>query len=88
MVWLERKGEVYRSLDGAFSQYKKGGEAIMDGAHPYWSWTHVHAHDIQTNRITRLEQVKRIKGGHTMMVNDQSAYDRYLTTTALRRLGM
>ncbi|MFN4231256.1 DUF1329 domain-containing protein [Parvibaculum sp.] len=87
MVSFDRKGEVFRSFDGAFSLYKKGAEAVMDGAHPYWSWTHVHAHNIQTNRITRLEQVRRITGGHTMMVNDQSAFDRYLTTNALRRLG-
>lgn len=87
MVSFDRKGDVFRSFDGAFSLYKKGEEAVLDGAHPYWSWTHVHAHNIQTNRITRLEQVRRITGGHTMMVNDQSAFDRYLTTNALRRLG-
>jgi hypothetical protein len=87
MVSFDRKGQVFRSFDGAFSLYRKGQEAVMDGAHPYWSWTHVHAHNIQTNRITRLEQVQRVKGGHTMMVNDQSAFDRYLTTNALRRLG-
>lgn len=87
MVSFDRKGQVFRSFDGAFSLYERGGEAVMDGAHPYWSWTHVHAHNIQTNRITRLEQVQRITGGHTMMVNDQSAFDRYLTTNALRRLG-
>ncbi|MDP2123278.1 MAG: DUF1329 domain-containing protein [Parvibaculum sp.] len=88
MVSFDRKGEVFRSFDGAFSQYRKGDSVVMDGKHPYWSWTHVHAHNIQTNRITRLEQVKQVRGGHTMMVNDQSAYDRYLTTHALRRLGI
>ncbi|PKQ07879.1 MAG: hypothetical protein CVT72_01720 [Alphaproteobacteria bacterium HGW-Alphaproteobacteria-11] len=88
MVSYDRKGEVFRSFDGAFSQYRQGDTVVMDGKHPYWSWTHVHAHNIQTNRITRLEQVRQIRGGHTMMVNDQSAYDRYLTTHALRRLGM
>ena len=87
MVSFDRNGQVFRSFDGAFSLYRKGEETVMDGAHPYWSWTHVHAHNIQTNRITRLEQVQRVKGGHTMMVNDQSAFDRYLTTNALRRLG-
>lgn len=88
MVSFDRKGNVFRSFDGAFSLYKKDGKAVMDGEHPYWSWTHVHAHNIQTNRITRLEQVRRITGGHGMMVNDQSAFERYLTTSALRRLGL
>jgi hypothetical protein len=59
----------------------------MDGAHPYWSWTHVHAHDIQTNRMTRLAQVAEIDGGYRTTVNDPAVYDRYLTRTALLRLG-
>ena len=87
MVSFDRQGKVFRSFDGAFSLYEDGAASVKDGAHPYWSWTHVHAHDIQTNRITRLEQVSEVSGGHRMMVNDQSAYDRYLTKSALRRFG-
>jgi hypothetical protein len=34
-------------FDGAFSLYSNGSNAVMDGAHPYWSWTRVHAHDVQ-----------------------------------------
>ncbi|MDO8838297.1 MAG: DUF1329 domain-containing protein [Parvibaculum sp.] len=66
----------------------KGDTVVMDGKHPYGSWTHVHAHNIQTTRITRLEQVKQVRGSHTMMVNDRSACDRYLTIHAPRRLGI
>jgi hypothetical protein len=49
--------------------------------------SHVHVFDIQTGRMTRLEQVHSITGGHTMSVNDSGIYDRYLTSTALMRLG-
>ncbi len=87
MVSFDRRGEIYRSFDGAYSVYEKGDKRVMDGAHPYWSWTRVHAHDIQTNRITRLAQVAEIDGGYRMQVNEPGVYERYLTRTALRRLG-
>jgi len=87
MVSFDRRGEIYRSFDGAFSVYQKGEKQVMDGEHPYWSWTRLHAHDIQTNRITRLAQVAQIDGGYRMQVNDPSVYDKYLTRAALRRLG-
>ena len=87
MVSFDRRGEIFRSFDGAFSLYEKGDKRVMDGDHPYWSWTRVHAHDIQTNRITRLAQVKEIEGGYRTKVNDPDVYERYLTQAALRRLG-
>jgi hypothetical protein len=59
----------------------------MDGAHPYWSWAHVHAFDVQSGRMSRLEQVRSISGGHSTSVNDASIYERYLTPAALMRLG-
>ncbi|MEE4146994.1 MAG: DUF1329 domain-containing protein [Halieaceae bacterium] len=87
MVSFDRRGEIFRSFDGAYSLYERGDNRVMDGDHPYWSWTRVHAHDIQTNRITRLAQVKEIEGGYRSQVNDPDVYDRYLTEAALRRLG-
>jgi hypothetical protein len=87
MVSFDRRGEIFRSFDGAYSLYEKGDKRVMDGEHPYWSWTRVHAHDIQTNRITRLAQVREIEGGYRTLVNDPGVYERYLTQTALRRLG-
>jgi hypothetical protein len=59
----------------------------MDGKNPYWSWTRLHAHNVQTNRVTRMEQVREVTGGYKTKVNDQKLYDRFLTRTALRRLG-
>jgi hypothetical protein len=87
MVSFDRRGEIFRSFDGAYSLYEKGDKRVMDGEHPYWSWTRVHAHDIQTNRITRLAQVSEIDGGYRMQVNNPEVYDQYLTRAALRRLG-
>jgi hypothetical protein len=87
MVSYDRRGEIYRSFDGAYALYEQGGKSFMDGAHPYWSWTHLHCFDSQTGRMTRLEQVRAVSGGHATSVNQQSTYDRYLTSSALLRLG-
>src|SRR3546814_14901944 len=77
---------LFRS-DGAYGIYESGDRKFLDGKHPYWSWAHVHAFDIQTGRMTRLEQVKSITGGHATAVNDPGIYDRYLTNAALMHLG-
>jgi hypothetical protein len=87
MVSFDRRGDPYRSFDGAYALYAAPGRSVMDGAHPYWSWAHVHVFDSQTGRMSRLEQVRTISGGHTTSVNDLSIYDRYLTNVALMRLG-
>jgi hypothetical protein len=42
---------------------------------------------VQTNRITRLEQVKELPGGHRSSVNDAGIYEKYLTQAALTRQG-
>lgn len=87
MVSFDRRGEIFRSFDGAGAVYSDGANTVLDGAHPYVSWTHVHAHNIQTNRMTRLEQVREISGGYRMSANAPDLYERYLTQAALRRLG-
>ena len=87
MVSYDRRGDVYRSFDGAYSVYDDGSQRVDDGADPYWSWTHVHAFDIQTGQMTRLEQVEQVRGGHRLMINDEDIFHRYLTQSALRSLG-
>jgi len=87
MVSFDRRGTAFRSFDGAFALYRQGDRQVSDGDHPYWSWTHLHAHNLQTDHVTRIEQVREVSGGHRMMVNDQSAYDRYLTRQSMMRNG-
>lgn len=86
MVSYDRRGQPFRSFDGAYSLYEKGDKKVMDGQHPYWSWCHVTASDIQTGDVTRLEQV-RAHSDHASGANDPQMYERYLTHNALRRLG-
>lgn len=86
MVSYDRRGKIYRSFDAVYSRYQDDRNRVMDGRNVYWSWCRVHSHDVQTNRLTRLEQVRAVKG-YEMRVNDQSVYARFLTEAALRRLG-
>jgi len=87
MVTYDRNMQPYRSFDGAYTLYEAGNKKVMDGKHPYWSWAHVTSSDIQTNSVTRLEQVRAVEGHHQSGANDPKLYDRYLTQAALQRLG-
>lgn len=86
MVTYDRRDQPYRSFDGAYSLYESGDKKFMDGKHPYWSWCHVTCSDIQTGRVTRLEQVRKV-GDHLSGANDPKMYDKYLTQASLIRLG-
>ncbi|MGQ0529972.1 MAG: DUF1329 domain-containing protein [Panacagrimonas sp.] len=87
MVTYDRRNQPYRSFDGAYSLYENGDKKVMDGKHPYWSWCHVTCSDIQTGRVTRLEQVNNVEGQHRSGANDPKMFDKYLTQAALMRLG-
>lgn len=87
MVTYDRRGQPFRSFDGAYAHYEAGAKSVMDGKHPYWSWTHLTASDIQTGRLTRLEQVKSLEGKYSSGANDPGMFEKYLTQAALTRLG-
>ncbi len=86
MVTYDRRDQPFRSFDGAYSLYESGDKKFMDGKHPYWSWCHVTSSDIQTGRVTRLEQVRNVEG-HLSGANDPEMFDKYLTQASLIRLG-
>jgi len=87
-VTYDRRGELWRSFEIGFSQQKKGDVANLDSkGNPEWSWSYVHAQDVQTNRFTRFNQAEKIQGGLKTSFNSEDAYDKYLTIQAIRRLG-
>jgi hypothetical protein len=47
----------------------------------------VHSHDIQTNRMSRFIQAKKVTGGYESAWNQGSIYDQYMTLQAIGRLG-
>lgn len=87
MLSFDRRGQMFRFFDGSFSVYDDDDKRVPDGTQPYWSWCSIHAYNVQTNRMTRIEQVKEVPGGHRMRVNDPGIFDRYLTLDSLQRLG-
>lgn len=87
MLSFDRRGQMFRFFDVSYSRYEDGAMRVSDGQYAYWSWCAIHAYNLQTNRMTRIEQVRELPGGHHMRVNDPSIYDRYLSLQAIQRLG-
>ncbi len=87
-VTFDRRGEMWKTFEPSFSQYATNDAQLLDGDHPAWSWTHVHSHDVQSNRMSRFLQAKQMSGGHKSVYNMGSdIYSRYLTPQAIRRFG-
>ena len=83
----DRRGELFKSFEPIFSLYEKGNQRNTTGKGTTWSWTCVHSHDIQSNRMSRLNQVKEITGGIKSGRNLEGLYEKYLTEQAIQRLG-
>ena len=87
-VTYDRRGEIWKSFEPAFSQYVDGSTTIMDGKHPAWSWLFVHTHDIQSGRMSRFVQAREVVGGVKSEYNmGPEIYEKYLTEQAIRRFG-
>jgi len=87
-VTYDRRGELWRSFEVGYSQQKKGDLANVDAkGNAEWSWSYVHAHDVQTNRFSRFNHAQSVKGGLKTAFDTEDAYDKYLTIQAIRRLG-
>ncbi|HBD12028.1 MAG TPA: hypothetical protein DCZ13_07760, partial [Porticoccaceae bacterium] len=87
-VTYDRRGELWRSFEIGFSQQTKGDKVQLEkNGHPAWSWSYVHAHDVQTNRFTRFNHAQSVKGGLKTQFDVEGAYEKYLTIQAIRRLG-
>lgn len=88
-ISYDRRGEVYKSFEhGNGVSIGKDGAVVnaLGGKKPLWSWNFVIAHDVQTNRISLPELVKS-SGGYDTHYNDPEDYNRFLTVSAMRRLG-
>ncbi|NMF98856.1 DUF1329 domain-containing protein [Aromatoleum toluolicum] len=86
-VTYDRRGEIWKQFEPQYSLYEKGGARVLDGKNTAWSWTGVHCHDIQSNRMTRFVQAKTVAGGVSSGYNQAGLYEKYLTEQAMQRLG-
>ncbi len=84
----DRRNQSLKSFEPVWGQRIVNGQVLMtekDGT-PVWSWTHVHSHDVQTNRMTRFTHAHDVAGVESGF-NVDGLYDKYLTPQAINRLG-
>ena len=89
-ITYDRRGEIWKSFEAGWSQYSKGNVAMKDeSGKPAWSWTYIHSHDIQSNRMTRIMHTENTTGGYKSQFSTQGVdvYNKYLTNQAIQRLG-
>jgi len=83
----DRRGDLFKVGEPGFGQYKNDTSVVMDGAHPAWSWSWYHSHDMQGDTMSRIQQSDQVKGGYRSEYNKGDLYDKYMTKAAMRRLG-
>jgi hypothetical protein len=92
-ITFDRRGELWKQVDAAFGQQVEGDVVNKDRhGKPHWSWTNVHFHDIQANRMSAFHHVKQISGGYQSRYeapggDEKAIYDKFLTQAAIGRLG-
>ena len=87
-VTYDRRGELYKQIEFGTGQMKNDKAEIKDAqGYPDWSWHCAQFHDIQAGRITLIRHAKNIDGYESKFVDDGTAYDKYLTNSAVARLG-
>ncbi|MDF1832702.1 MAG: DUF1329 domain-containing protein [Porticoccaceae bacterium] len=86
---FDRKGDIWKSFEAGFSQYKKDDLMLPDHkGRPDWGATYVHSHDIQSDRMSRIIIAEQLSNGYKTINDQPGAYDKYLTPQAIRRLGI
>jgi uncharacterized protein DUF1329 len=89
-ITYDRRGQEWKSFEVGWSRYQDGSAIVKDPkGNSEWSWTYVLSHDIQANRMSRVTHTKACAGGYTSEFADNGldVYNKYLTTTAITRLG-
>jgi len=89
MITYDRQGKMWQQWEGGFDWYKrKPGMKWIEGVpEEFWSWTHVHAHDLQDGRMSRFQIVQQIIGGYPSTVDNPKLFGEFCSMDALRRLG-
>jgi Protein of unknown function (DUF1329) len=89
MISYDRQGKVWKQWEGGFDYYeRKPGMTWIEGVpEHFWSWTHVHAHDLQNNRMSRFYYAQSVPGGYHATVDDNRLFGDFCSIEALERLG-
>ena len=89
MISYDRQGKMWKQWEGGFDYYeRKPGMQWTEGVPDhFWSWTHVHAHDLQSNRMSRFYYAETVPGGYHATVDDPRLFGDFCSMEALERLG-
>lgn len=86
----DRQGKLWQQWEGGFAWYDKADRGVdwpSTAPHSFWFWTHVHAVDIQSGRLARLQLTPEVKGGHKLQLNNPALWGDYCSLGELRRMG-
>ncbi len=89
-VTYDRRGDIWKQFEPGFGQYKNDKAEVLDSnGKPDWSWLYCHTHDIQSGRMTRFRNEKNIPSGYKQQFSEEGVdvYNKFLTTSAMARLG-
>ena len=89
MHTFDRRGELFKTGEPGFGQYKTANNEVLDKGRPAWSWTWYHSHDMQGRTMSRFSQVEEVAGGFSSSYDHQGEqyYNAFMTQAAMRRLG-
>ena len=87
MICYDRQGRMWKQWESGSDYYeRKPGMKWIEGIPNHFiSWSYVHAHDLQSNRMSRFYCAQTVPGGYHATVDDQSLFDNFCTMEALER---
>src|SRR5580658_2159416 len=77
MISYDRQGKIWKQWEGGSDYYeRKPGMKWFEGTPDHFvSWSHVHAHDLQSNRMSRFYCAQTVPGGYHATVDDPGLFD-------------
>jgi hypothetical protein len=89
MISYDRQGKIWKQWEGGGDYYeRKPGMKWIEGTpDTFVSWAYVHAHDLQSNRMSRFYYAQTVPGGYYATVDSPRLFEDFCTMEALERLG-
>lgn len=88
-VTYDRRGEIWKSFEPHYALLSNDKQTVKDGDNTAWTWSSIHSHDVQSNRMSRILNARSINGGYETRFDEDytDVYNKFLTVQAMQRLG-
>lgn len=83
MVGFNKAGRPLHQHEAGYGIYP----ARAPGQAPTWTYTYIHAMDLESGKLTRNQLLPEITGGYKIAFDDPSLFTSYCSLDALRRIG-